>query len=91
MLRTTYYKYLHPKEVFISNGILNKELIRAGKGLPKPRVGKDLTEFAKNKLVNKFLDTTDSLSKNDGSGLSFVYPFGSTLNVQKPAFPLLSS
>lgn len=28
VVRTTYYKYLHPKEVFISNGILNKEIVR---------------------------------------------------------------
>ena len=26
VVRTVYYKYLHPKEVFISNGILNKEI-----------------------------------------------------------------
>ena len=28
LLRTSYYKYLHPKEVFVSNGILNKEIVR---------------------------------------------------------------
>jgi len=29
--------------------------------------------------------------KHDNAGLNFVYPFGATLNVQKPSFPLLSS
>lgn len=28
---------------------------------------------------------------NSNSGLSFVYPNGATLSVQKPSFPLLSS
>merc|ERR1719198_2388377 len=29
VLRTVYYKYLHPKEVFVSNGVLSKELVAA--------------------------------------------------------------
>jgi len=28
VVRKTYYKYLHPKEAFIGNGILNNELVR---------------------------------------------------------------
>ncbi len=28
VIRKTYYKYLHPKEAFIANGILNPELVR---------------------------------------------------------------
>ena len=28
VIRKTFYKYLHPKEAFIGNGILNQELVR---------------------------------------------------------------
>ncbi len=28
VIRKTFYKYLHPKEAFIANGILNSELVR---------------------------------------------------------------
>lgn len=28
VIRKTFYKYLHPKEAYISSGILNSELIR---------------------------------------------------------------
>lgn len=39
--RTVYYKYYHPKEVYVSNGVLNREINRAaGK-----RVGPAPTTF----------------------------------------------
>jgi len=28
VIRKTFYKYLHPKEAFISHGVLNQELVR---------------------------------------------------------------
>ena len=28
VIRKTFYKYLHPKETFVGNGILNSELVR---------------------------------------------------------------
>jgi intraflagellar transport protein 52 len=28
VIRKSYYKYLHPKEAYIGNGILNQELVR---------------------------------------------------------------
>jgi intraflagellar transport protein 52 len=85
VVRTVYYKYLHPKEVYISNGIVNREITRqaCGRSVPEGRKGAKL-----------------SPSKNDGraygsgegaSGVNFVYPNGATLNVQKPAIPILSS
>lgn len=86
LVRTSYYKYLHPKEVFISKGILNKEIVRCARGVQK--VGKT-DENGKN-IAHKLMDITDD-SKHDNTGLNFVYPYGATLNVQKPAFPLLSS
>ncbi|XP_043566602.1 intraflagellar transport protein 52 homolog isoform X2 [Chiloscyllium plagiosum] len=48
VVRNMYYKYFHPKEALISNGILNR-------------------------------------------ALTFVYPFGATLSVMKPAIAVLST
>lgn len=89
LVRSSYYKYLHPKEVFISNGILNKEIVRAARGFQKSAAKKDMDDKSKS-LAKKMLELKDDV-KHDNAGLNFVYPYGSTLNVQKPAFPLLSS
>ena len=35
VVRTSFYKYFHPKEVLIQSGILNKEVVRVANGLPK--------------------------------------------------------
>jgi intraflagellar transport protein 52 len=72
--RTLYYKYFHPKEVYVTNGILNREINRvAGK-----------------KNVENVLFASENTGFNP-STLTFVYPFGASLNIQKPAIPLLSS
>ncbi|KAJ3285777.1 Intraflagellar transport protein 52, partial [Borealophlyctis nickersoniae] len=73
--RTVYYKYFHPKEVYVTSGILNREINRAaGK-----RVGGAVE------------GSVPEAGKYNPSCLTFVYPFGATLNVQKPAVPILSS
>ncbi|KAI9361244.1 hypothetical protein DFJ73DRAFT_814531 [Zopfochytrium polystomum] len=74
--RTVYYKYYHPKEAYITNGVLNREIDRAaGK-----RYGQDTSG-----------GSGDPGRGSTGSSLAFVYPFGATLNVQKPAIPILAS
>ena len=35
VIRKHFYKYLHPKEAFVGNGILNKELVRVANGTAK--------------------------------------------------------
>lgn len=35
VIRKAFQKYLHPKEAFIGNGVLNKELVRVAKGEAK--------------------------------------------------------
>ena len=35
VIRKPFYKYLHPKEAFVGNGVLNKELVRVAKGEAK--------------------------------------------------------
>ncbi|KAG2452057.1 hypothetical protein HYH02_003093 [Chlamydomonas schloesseri] len=78
VVRTTHYKYLHPKEVLISDGILNRAVITgAGKSLNS----NEDDEFRVSRGPQAF----------DGTGLEYVFPFGATLSVQKPAVPVLSS
>ena len=68
VVRSVYYKYFHPKEVLVSNGVLNREInVAAGKG------------------------PGGLLEEDPSESLSFVYPFGATLTVQKPAVAVLSS
>ena len=46
----------------------------------------------KGKFAKRYRDTKDDLtSREENGGLKFVYPYGSTLNVRKPSFPILSS
>jgi len=35
VIRKSFFKYMHPKEAFISHGILNKELVMAATGQKK--------------------------------------------------------
>lgn len=69
VVRTHYYKYFHPKEALVSNGVLNRALSQAaGKHVA---VGED--------------------DSNNSQALTFLYPFGATLNVMKPSMAVLSS
>ena len=44
------------------------------------------------KYSKKYRDTKDELSNRDeNGGLKFVYPYGATINVRKPSYPILSS
>jgi len=87
VVRTVYHKYHHPKEALITHGILCRDLVRAASGEKK----KD-KENSEHLHLNITKDDHDvaSLSKDNG-GLEFVFPYGATLNVQKPALPILSS
>ncbi|XP_059836770.1 intraflagellar transport protein 52 homolog isoform X1 [Hypanus sabinus] len=72
VIRNMYYKYFHPKEALISNGILNREISRAaGKSVPG------------------MMDEENN--GNNLQALTFVYPFGATLSVMKPAIAVLST
>jgi len=89
VVRTSFFKYFNPKEAYVSNGILNQEVVRVANNLPK--------EERRNKPNNAFLSNLINVRDEEGSkeedngGLSFVYPFGATLNIQQPAFALLGS
>ena len=75
IVRTTYYKYFNPKEALVSDGVLNRALSEA--------VGKV--------IENSGFDSQNNQRNLAAQSLNFVYPFGATLNVQKPAIPVLSS
>jgi intraflagellar transport protein 52 len=87
VVRTVYHKYHHPKEALIANGVLCSDLARAAKGEKK----KDKESGQSLSLaITKEDGDIASLGKDHG-GLEFVYPYGATLSVQKPALPILSS
>ena len=53
---------------------------------------KDTDTASKGKYAKRYRDTKDDLTgRDENGGLKFVYPYGATLNVRKPSFPLLSS
>lgn len=83
VVRTAHHKYMHPKEALISDGLLNRAIATAVGG----------SRHADSSDLDDGLDTAKAASNKgfDGSGLSFVYPHGCTLGVQKPAVPILSS
>ncbi|KAL5456923.1 hypothetical protein EMCRGX_G034150 [Ephydatia muelleri] len=68
--RVVYYKYFHPKEALVSNGILNREI---------------------NKAAGKFIPGQADQDTTSMQSVSFIYPYGCTLTVQKPAIAVLSS
>uniref|UniRef100_A0A8C3G7N5 Intraflagellar transport 52 homolog (Chlamydomonas) n=1 Tax=Cyclopterus lumpus TaxID=8103 RepID=A0A8C3G7N5_CYCLU len=72
VVRNVYYKYFHPKEALVSNGVLNREISRAA--------GKVVTGIIEEENVG-----------NNAQALTFVYPYGATLSVMKPAVAVLST
>lgn len=86
-VRTVYHKYHHPKECLITHGCLCSDLVRAANGEKKPT--KETNEKISLSITKEDHDVTNA-SKDHG-GLEFVFPYGATLNVQKPSIPILSS
>ena len=86
VIRKHFYKYLHPKEAFVGNGILNKDLVRVANGEAKQAASKA------GKYAKRYARNDDTLVERDeNGGLKFVYPYGATLNVNKPAVPIMST
>lgn len=72
VVRNVYYKYFHPKEALVSDGVLNREISRAA-----------------GKVVTGIIE--DENMGNNSQALTFVYPYGATLSVMKPAVAVLST
>ncbi|RKP17870.1 hypothetical protein ROZALSC1DRAFT_30374, partial [Rozella allomycis CSF55] len=83
--RTSYFKYFHPKENFISNGIINREINRIA--------GKQPKSMTENENVLDALPSANRIGRQSFSNhdLTMVYPFGSTINVDKPSVPIIST
>lgn len=45
VIRTSFYKYFHPKEAYIHNGILNEEVTRVVNGYAKELKGRQNNGF----------------------------------------------
>lgn len=87
VIRTSYFKYFNPKEVFIQNGVVDEEFIRVANEKDKKKVGRQ------NKRLAFALDNENDEDNPDSGlgGYHYVYPFGCTLMVNSPAFPVLTS
>ncbi|XP_061584673.1 intraflagellar transport protein 52 homolog [Cololabis saira] len=72
VVRNAYYKYFHPKEALVSDGVLNRAISRAA--------GKVVTGISEDENIG-----------NNTQPLTFVYPYGATLSVIKPAVAVLST
>eukprot|EP00112_Aurelia_sp_Birch-Aquarium-sp1_P008013 Seg1876.4 transcript_id=Seg1876.4/GoldUCD/mRNA.D3Y31 product="Intraflagellar transport protein 52" protein_id=Seg1876.4/GoldUCD/D3Y31 len=73
VVRTSYYKYFLPKEAYVPNGVLNREINKA----------------AGKKIPGSSISASDVTQGHEC--LSFVYPFGATLTVDKRAVSVLST
>lgn len=74
MLRSVFYKYLHPKEVFIADGILVPDIAR--KKNTTVLAGSRKTASKKESAPEKKIRGQAPQEK-----LGFVYPYGVSLNV----------
>jgi intraflagellar transport protein 52 len=70
VVRTSYYKYLHPKECFIEDSKVHPELLRTIKNIPKK----------KKIVINDDLLDDNEENKQDEYNLKFVYPFGCSID-----------
>ena len=74
VVRTSFFKYLHPKEAFISHGNLSHDFTRLSKGQSKK------TDLGGGGYADKYRDKDPkSDAKDDGSGLNYVYAYGASL------------
>jgi intraflagellar transport protein 52 len=83
VVRTVHYKYLHPKQVLVQDGLLNRA-ISAGAKEQQQKGGADSDELGGG-------GGGGGGGKQPGGGLDFVYPYGASLSVQAPAVPILST
>ncbi|KAG5480518.1 hypothetical protein LSCM1_06221 [Leishmania martiniquensis] len=131
VVRTVLHRYLHPKEVCVTNGITNrainwaagKKVFGAAGGIPSRSFGlgpgstlsKGATTMGigstlmtlnrtlgagqtansallgNNAFTGGLTGTAGNEAEQEATSLVFVYPYGLTFNVQRPAIPLLSS
>lgn len=92
VLRTSYHRYLHPKQALISNGVLHPSLLDCNNRID---INRDKCK-EDDSSDDKAEDSLESWENKEtcgieSSGLDIVYPYGCTLEVQAPSVPILSS
>lgn len=93
VVRTSFFKYLHPKHVFIDDGTLHPTF-QSFKNTRFDRFSSidSKASPASSKTNHQQYDLDDSLDdESDEENLTIVYPNGSTLEVNPPSLPILSS
>mmetsp|Transcript_11683 Transcript_11683/g.25054 ORF Transcript_11683/g.25054 Transcript_11683/m.25054 type:complete len:472 (-) Transcript_11683:1374-2789(-) len=85
LVRAVYHKYLHPKHALIQNGIVQPEI---GREKYTPLNTKNR---GRNRQERQDKNQDDGMEQEPSTSLSFVYPNGTTLTAQSPAYTLLSS
>ena len=73
VVRTSFYKYLHPKEAYVSNGNMSEDFTRIARGHSKSAKG-EVGGYAA-----KYQEKDEKLKGKEGEGLNFVYTYGCTL------------
>jgi intraflagellar transport protein 52 len=90
VIRTSYYKYMHPTEALVSNGILSEEVIRVCNG--ETREAKPAQKYAfLSNIADTGNDDEDFEKEAARGGLDFLYVQGASLTVSGQATPVLSS
>jgi len=84
VIRTTYFKYFHPKEALITNGVLHEDFLRVAN---KEERDQPASIFNANSLS----DEKETFENQTYQGFKFVYPFGTSLTTKQPAIPILNT
>lgn len=84
VLRTSYFKYFHPKEALVVQGVLNRTI---GSLADELRVDSKQDDSSDSKTS----ESRYIKNKHQSTQLSYVYPFGATLNVTSPAIAIMST
>jgi intraflagellar transport protein 52 len=71
VVRTAYYKYLHPKECYIDNSRVHPEFLKSIKNTKKKKII----------LNDDLLSGDEGADDDDDFNLKFVYPYGQSLDV----------
>ena len=79
VVRTSYYKYPHPKECYIDTLKVHKEFLKSIKTVKK-KIG-----------INDDITDTDKNTDNDDAELRIVYPYGQSLETAKNVSVIFNS
>ncbi|XP_022102569.1 intraflagellar transport protein 52 homolog isoform X2 [Acanthaster planci] len=96
VVRTSYYKYFHPKEALIANGVLNRAIsVAAGKmvhSVTEDEAANDTKKEVSSTIITPpAAELGEDKKSNYREALTYLFPFGATLNVAKPATAILST